>query len=342
MLLTGTREDWLKAFAFELYGPMPPAPRSLAVAREKLPDAQAERLVLTIDGFTVDACLWLPPRPKGIVVGLDFLGPIGTLVSDAFPLDPNARVVWPAWRGGEPGAPADLDDSLRGAAMHRFPVELILASGWGVLTSCYGSWVPDDPARWRDHGLVPLLGDGTRAISLWAWALSRLVDAAIELGHARIAMAGHSRLGKAALWAAANDTRISAVLSNDSGCGGASLESHPGGETLKDMRERFPHWLLPERPLSIDQHQLLASIAPRGLYVASAAADDWADPMGEYLALRAAGQAWNVALPEPDLVPGAAHIRGPIGWHLRPGGHEILPYDWRRYLAFLNNLLPGD
>ncbi len=337
MLLTGTRDDWLRAFAFELYGPMPPAPQTLSVVREKLPDPHAERLRLDIDGFTVDACLWLPPRPRGIVIGLDFLGPIGTLLSEAYPLDPTPWATLPGWAGGGHGK---LDDGFRGNTMHRFPVEMILGAGWGLITSAYYSWVPDHPDHWRETGLVPLLGDGTRALSLWAWALSRLVDTAIELGHTRIALAGHSRLGKAALWAAANDTRVSAVLSNDSGCGGASLESHPGGETLKDMRERFPHWLLEERRMTVDQHQLLAAIAPRGLYVASAAADAWADPMGEYLALRAAGQAWNIALPEPDLVPGAGLVRGPIGWHLRPGGHEILPYDWRRYLAFLNGLFP--
>ena len=337
--LIGTREHWLAAFASELYGPIPAPPRSLRVTREKLPDAHAERLALDIDGFQIDAALWLPARPKGIVLGLDFLGPIGTLTSDAFPLDRNARVVWPGWRGGEPGAPAELDDSLRGAAMHRFPVDLILSAGWGVLTSCYGSWVPDDPACWRDHGLVPLLGDTTRAISLWAWAISRLVDVVLDLDHTRIAIAGHSRLGKAALWAAANDPRIMAVLSNDSGCGGASLESHKAGETLADMRSRFPHWLLPEQPRTVDQHQLLASIAPRGLYVASAIKDDWADPVGEYLALQAAAPAWNETLPELDFRENAALVQGKLAWHLRPGGHEILPYDWRRYLAFLNTLV---
>jgi hypothetical protein len=335
--LSGRREDWLAALADELYGPVAAPPASLRIAREQLPDAHAERLVLTIDGFVVDACLWLPPVCRGIIAGLDFLGPVGTLTSDAFPLDPHAIVARPAWRDGAAGP---LDDSLRGAAMHRFPVDLILGAGWGVLTSCYGSWVPDDPERWRTHGLVPLLGGTTGALGLWAWALSRLVDVAAELGHTRVALAGHSRLGKAALWAAANDTRVAAVLANDSGCAGAALEAHPGGETLADLRARFPHWVLPERARTVDQHQLLAAIAPRLLYVAAAADDAWSDPAGQYLALTAAARAWEVELPEPDPRPGAAFARGPLGWHLRPGGHEILPYDWRRYLAFLNRHWP--
>ena len=334
MSLVGARADWLAALAAELYGPIP-APRPVSVTREKLPDAHAERLQLKIDGFEVDACLWLPERPKGIVAMLDFIGPIGTLTSQAFPIDPDAICALPMWHGSD-----RLDDDLRGAAMHRVPVDLILAAGWGVLTSCYGSWVPDHPAHLRDRGLVPLLGEGTRAISLWAWALSRLVDVAAQLGHSRVALAGHSRLGKAALWAAANDTRVAAVLSNDSGCGGASLESHRAGETLADMRRQFPHWILPEAPRSTDQHHLLASIAPRGLHVASAAADNWADPLGEYLGLQAAASAWGASLPDPDLQAGAALVAGSLGWHLRPGGHEILPYDWRRYLGFLNGLFP--
>jgi hypothetical protein len=333
--LKGSRSDWLSALTAELYGPIPPAPAKLSFAREQLPDRHAERLLLDIDGFKVDAALWLPPEPKGIVIGLDFIGPIGTLASDAFPLDPNAIIALPGWHGGEHGP---LDDSLRGASMHRVPVDLLLASGWGVLTSCYGSWVPDHPAHWQDHGLVPLLGDGYRAISLWAWALMRLVDVAQEIGVSKVALAGHSRLGKAALWAAANDERVAAVLSNDSGCGGASLESHKAGETLTDLRTRFPHWVLPAQELSVDQHLLLASVAPRGLYVASAIEDHWADPVGEYLSLQAAAPAWNETLPELDHRAGAALSRPKLGWHLRPGGHEILPDDWRRYIGFLEQL----
>ncbi len=335
--LEGTRSDWLAALAAEIYGPIPAAPKSLTVTREKLPDAHAERLRLDVDGFAVDAALWLPDgKPRGIVALLDFIGPVGTLSSEAYPIDHEAICALPQWHGGEGGR---LEDSLRGAAMHRVPVELILSQGWGVISSCYGSWVPDDPAHWGDAGIGRTLGEGTRAISLWAWALSRLVDVAQELGHERVALVGHSRMGKAALWAAANDSRVVAVLSNDSGCGGASLEAHAGGETLPVMHERYPHWILPPGPRRTDQHYLLAAIAPRGVYVASAAADDWADPVGEYLSLQLAAPHWGETLPDANMQPGASMTRGKLGWHLRPGGHEILPYDWRRYLGFLNGLV---
>jgi hypothetical protein len=335
--LSGTREEWLAAFSAELYGPIPPPPGRLSFTREKLPDANAERVVLDLDGFTVDAALWLPENPKGIVTVVDFIGPIGTLMSDAFPIDPNATIVQPPWRAPA-GTNGPLDDAMRGASRHRVPVELILSAGWGVISTCYGSWVPDDRYIWRDEGLMPRLNAETRAISLWAWAYSRLVDAARQLGHTRIAAAGHSRLGKAALWAAANDTRIIGVLSNDSGAGGASLAGNPAGETLGDLHGRFPHWVLSAGPLSVDQHQLLAAIAPRGLYVASAANDAWADPVGERMALDAAAEAWGVTLPPTEMQPGDELVVGSLGWHLRPGGHELLPYDWRRFLSFLDQL----
>lgn len=336
----GTREEWLAAFAAELFGPIPLPPRQLTMDRVPLPDPNAERLVLDIDGFTVDAALWLPPKPKGVVVCLDFIGPIGALISDVFPIDPRAVIALPPWRGGGTGP---LDESLRGASRHRVPAELVLDAGWGLLSSCYGSWVPDHPELWRSAGLVPLLGGDTRAVSLWAWAYARLVDVAFQLGHARVALVGHSRLGKAALWAAANDSRVAAVLSNASGCAGAALESHVGGETLAQLHNQFPHWVLSPGPLSVDQHQLLAAIAPRGLYVASAAMDDWADPVGERMALDAAAAAWGVELPPAKLVPGASQVAGQLGWHLRPGGHELLPYDWKRFLAFLDgtSVQPG-
>src|SRR5690606_36015346 len=132
-----------------------------------------------------------------------------------------------------------------------------------------------------------------------------------EIDASRIAVAGQSRLGKAALWAAVNDQRVSALFLNESGCAGASLSRRNFGETLAHNRHSFPHWLLlAERAEQVgletlDQHQLLAAMAPRKLYVASAAADLWCDPRGEYLALKAAVPLWSafghpVELPEAD------------------------------------------
>jgi hypothetical protein len=188
-------------------------------------------------------------------------------------------------------------------------------------------------------------------VCLWSWAIRRLIDAAVSLAEIdadSIAIAGHSRLGKAALWAAVNDTRVGALFLNESGCGGAALSRRNFGETFAHNRANFPHWLLSaERAAAagldaLDQHQLLAALAPRKLYVASAVDDLWCDPRGEYLGLMAAAPLWN-AFGDPVDLPAAADIFAPgrqfsaghIGWHLREGGHELTPYDWSRFLAFM-------
>lgn len=353
------REAWLGRFADELYGPIPAAPDAIEVERTPLPDQDCERLTLTVRvqnrTFRVDAALWLPRDRKGpvpVVVALDFLGPAGTLYSDAFPLDPKAAVSARPSLGMHDQR---LGEHVRGATSYRWPTPLIADAGWGLLTSCYGSWVPDNADEWTTHGVWPLLDldaaqSKPRAISLWAWALSRLVDVAQtlpEIDASRIAAAGHSRLGKVALWAGANDERITDILANDSGCGGASLSSRCYGETLEHMRIRFPHWTLPADsiktyPQAFDQHHLMACVAPRRLYIASAVEDLWCDPRGEFLALRAAAPLWRIdadVAPLPDIEeiwqPGQRLNAGPVGWHLRHGGHDLMPWDWRGFLDFL-------
>lgn len=347
---------WVERFAREIYGPIPDVPVAIAVTRTPLPDANCERLTITlgVDGrrFVVEAALWLPPDRAGpvpLIVGLDFLGPIGNLYSEVFPIDPAARVAAPDAAGLEDG---HLGDTARGVTAYRWPTPLILKAGWGLLLSCYGSWVPDDAREWRRHGVVPLVGGDsappTGAISLWAWALSRLIDVGVtlpEIDPRRIAVAGHSRLGKTALWAAANDSRVTDVYLNASGCLGASLTARNLGERPAHMRARFPHWLLREdisegATDGLDQHQLLATIAPRRLYIATAIDDLWGDPRGEYLAMKAASPFWRIDGEIEDLPPvesvwhaDGSWRSGALGWHVRPGGHEMLPHDWRHFLG---------
>jgi hypothetical protein len=352
---------WRQLFASGLYGALPAPPQRLDWTRTALPTSGCERIAISlrVDGrqFDVDAALWLPSDrvagPLPTIVVMDFLGPLGTLPTDDYPLDQRAFVARPTWLGGGQGP---LDPVMRGTAAHPVPIALLTAAGYAVLTSCYGSWVPDDADACRCTGVWPLLGlDQSNSppgvVCLWSWGIQRLLDVAValpEIDASSIAVAGHSRLGKAALWAAANDERISALFLNESGCGGAALSRRNFGESFAHTRQKFPYWLLPASRAelvgldAVDQHQLLATLAPRRLYVASAADDLWCDPRGEYLSLKAAAPMWSAfglktELPVADeiFVPGQHVVSPCLGWHLRAGGHELTPYDWQRFLDFM-------
>lgn len=246
-------------------------------------------------------------------------------------------------------------EASRGMHSGRFAVEMLLARGYAVITAYCGDIDPDYDDGFQNgvHALHPKSpersADAGGSISAWAFGLSRLLDAAASLpmiDTSRVAVFGHSRLGKAALWAAAQDPRFAIAISNESGCVGATLSRRRYGERLLHITERFPHWFCPalraynerEHELPVDQHQLLALVAPRPLYVASAAADLWADPLGEKLALRAASPAYELfGLPGYTDDSPPAHL----GYHLRPGKHDITPRDFWHYLELADKHLRG-
>ena len=357
------QDHWRAVLAQELYGAMPAPPSRVETERIPLPDKGVEHLLLHVSvadrTCTVDAALWLPRegnRPAPLICGLDFVGPAGILTGDSFPLDPHAIIFARSDSGDGTGR---LDDTHRGASAGRWPVAMLCDSGFAVLVSCYGSWVPDHPDGWRCHGVHPLLdlkatGEPVGAIGLWAWSLLRMIDAATErpeVDTERMVVAGHSRLGKAALWATANDARIRAVFANGSGCAGAAPARHPVGETLDQLRAQFPHWLIPNEPvpdpgvLPYDQHALIALAAPRAVYVGGAEEDLWADPVGSYLALTEASRLWPSEAVDRDAwppgremwCPGRQIINGPLGCHLRPGGHDLTHVDWKHFLGFCSS-----
>jgi hypothetical protein len=215
-----------------------------------------------------------------------------------------------------------------------WPYAKVIAAGYAVLTVDYQQIEPDDPAP-AEPGVRALFREPERepwgAVAAWAWGLSRMLDIAGNIMTTTDAIVlGHSRLGKAALWAGAQDERFGVTVANGSGCCGAALFRHPGGEDIAAITTRFPHWFVPsfstyagrESELPVDQHQLLAGIAPRRVYITSAEDDAWADPIGEYLSVVAA---------RPSFPPNA------IGYHLRPGGHDLLEEDWLQALSFAKN-----
>lgn len=298
------------------------------------------------DAPFIDILLFLPKKstkPVPVFIGCNFLG--NHTVSG----DSNILVK------------AVAHPVALGFQQRRWEAAKLIEKGYGLATFHYGDIEPDSATGWKT-GIRTTLQQELKtapadwcAIGAWAWGLSRLMDhleTEKNVDAKRVIVTGHSRLGKAALWAGANDTRFAAVVSNNSGEGGAALTRRWYGETIERINTRFPHWFIdtykqynkkPEA-LPFDQHMLLALIAPRPLYVASATEDQWSDPKGEFLSAKAAEPVYELfkqkglgvtEMPAPEH-PVGKHVR----YHLRTGKHDILWYDWEQYILFAREELP--
>jgi hypothetical protein len=242
-----------------------------------------------------------------------------------------------------------------------WPVKTLIERGYAT-ASFHTSDVDPDQKDGYENGIRSFLADGAppsdhawRSLSAWGWAGSRILDylETVDAVHSkRVAISGHSRGGKTSLWAACEDPRFAIAYSNNSGCGGAALSRRAFGETVGRITTSFPHWFCKpfseyagrEDELPVDQHEVIALLAPRGVYVASADEDLWADPKGEYGALLAAAPVFELfgkeSIVNPQMPPlGVPRIAGQTGYHIRAGGHGLGETDWNWFLNFADTLL---
>ena len=264
------------------------------------------------------------------------------------------------------GAPPVAGRGRGGPGSGEPPVaEEILTRGWGYATVGYNDIQPDRANSWS-QGVIGLTlqpgqtqpaADEWGTISAWSWGISRIVDyfeTDASVNAKQIAIQGHSRLGKTVLWAAAKDERIAAVFSSCAGEMGSALARRDWGETVDDMAQNFgwqfagnfQKWSGRWKDMPVDAHMLIALSAPRPVFITGGTTDQWADPVGEFLATVAAGPVYRLLgrkdLGVTTLPPLDTPLTsGDLGWHYHTGGHTATPADWSAFLQFLSKYFKG-
>ena len=244
----------------------------------------------------------------------------------------------------------------RGKMGFRWPVEKLLKSGYAFSTAHYGDIYPDKESEDSSADSIYKIFDKSSGFSqgpatiAWAWGNSRIIDclqSQPEIDSSRIAVTGQSRLGRTAILTGALDERVALTLGNNPGCMGTAISRRRFGERIDLICKRFPFWFSPnlnkyfgkENELAVDQHNLVACIAPRLVYVASASEDYWGDPKGELMGLVEAEKVYRLFgaknMPSMENLEVEKPFLGDaMGFHLRKGPHNMMPYDWENYIKF--------
>jgi hypothetical protein len=242
------------------------------------------------------------------------------------------------------------------------PIADILARGYGYAFYRYANLQPDT-ADARKSGVLALTEaqgsvpapDEWGTISVWAWGASRALDylqGDPEVDGKRVALIGHSRLGKTALWAGAQDPRFALVLSSCGGELGSSLSRRDYGETVDDLVRRYSWQFAPSfrqwsgrwNDMPVDAHMLIALNAPHPVMITGGSEDKWADPRGEFLAEFAAGPVYRL-LGRKDIgateMPGLDEFvdSGDLAFRYHDGPHAIMPDDWKVFLDYADRYL---
>lgn len=332
------RPEIIRLFENNVYGQMPKAYDSLTYSITNQDGSAMMGKALLKE---IDITIWRKQKP--VIIHLVMFIPLQrTTAPPLFLLINN--------RGKENTDPA------RKTLSAFWPAELVIDSGYAVAAFHVSDLAPDNQEHYKE-GVLQLYPDqlsrdnGMKAIGAWAWGASRVLDYLendVSVDSRKVAVVGHSRGGKASLWAGATDQRFAYVFSNCSGNTGAALSRRRFGETIQRINTKFPYWFAnnytkyndQEDSLPVDQHMLIAAIAPRPVYTTNATKDLWADPRGSFLALKHAESVYALLGKKSGLgteMPpvGQPVIASPLGYHLREGEHDMTAFDWTQFVRFV-------
>lgn len=373
------RPELIEQLASQMYGRLPGRPAAIAmdvfdIDRNAF-SGRATRKQIAIfpfgrdAGARMDLLLYVPNQVSKppVILGLNFWGNATVTTDSGVHLGesyvespPRAPQALAATLSGN-----RLSEASRGFNQAQWPIEEMLDRGYAFATAFRSDVDPDlgdasqlpagfqTPWRLRPEFVV---ADGAQpgAIATWAWACSRAMDyleSDADIDARRVALFGFSRLGKAVLWSAAIDDRFAAVISSESGSGGAKLFHHVAGEDIARLNNVFPHWFCPkfrnyigkENTLPFDAHFTVALLAPRPVYAAASEGDAIFDPIGEYEGLYLANPVYRLlgaqGLPDGEIPSLNQSVLGSNGYHRRSGRHDVTAFDWAQYFRFLETAL---
>ena len=334
------RQEVLELFRENVYGRVPPTPytKSFKIVNEDKDamngEATLKQVEITISSegksLVIHLTMFVPDKvkkPVPLFLLIDNRGPSNT--------DPARIVKSEFW-----------------------PAEQVISRGYAIAVFYNADVDPDNYDEFKNgiHGILDRgrQPDSWGTIAAWAWGASRCMDyfeTDKDINRNKVAVLGHSRGGKTALWAGAEDQRFALVISNESGCGGAALARRKYGETISVINKSFPHWFCTnyrkyndnENAMPVDMHMLMALIAPRALYVASASDDLWADPRGSYLSLYHSVPVFQLLKTKTSLPESMPPLNKPVhggqvGYHVRDGAHNLLLKDWNWFMDFADKI----